>query len=345
MKNKLLTMFILMFSTSFMFAQSQVSGVVTDGSMNEPFAFASVYLKGTSVGTTTDIDGNYEISISEDVSDPVLVFQFMGYVTQEISVKGKSTINLTLEVDSKQLDEVVVTSFGIKRERKALNYAVQDVKGDELAKTKESNIINSLRGKVAGVQITSSSGSPGASSQILIRGASSASAGSNNQPLYVVDGVIISNATSEGGGNRGMDIDPDDIESMTILKGPAAAALYGWNASNGAIIITTKSGKSGKIRVDFGADLGVSSAIGVPGIQDKYMQGDKGVYDESVASSWGPLMTDDLVKYDNVGGFLGYGILQKYNVSVSGGTEKLSVLASGNYINQTGVICHSRSIL
>ena len=338
MKIKLLSILFMLLSSSFMFAQSDVTGVVTDGSINEPFAFASVYVKGSTVGTTTDIDGNYQISIPSEVSNPILVFQFMGYESKEVAVKGESIVNVILNVDSQQLDEVVVTSFGIKRERKALNYAVQDVKGDELAKTKESNIINSLRGKVAGVQITSSSGSPGASSQILIRGASSASAGSNNQPLYVVDGVIISNATSEGGGNRGMDIDPDDIESMTILKGPAAAALYGWNASNGAIVITTKSGKSGKIRVDFGADLGMSSAIGVPGIQNSYMQGINGVYDESVASSWGPLMTEDQIKYDNVGDFLGNGILQKYNVSVSGGTEKLSVLASGNYINQTGVV-------
>jgi TonB-linked SusC/RagA family outer membrane protein len=338
MKNRLLTMLILMFSTSFIFAQSEVHGVVIEGSMNEPFAFASVYLKGTTVGATTDNNGNYVISVPSDVSNPTLVFQFMGYQTLEVEVKGQEVVNVTLEVDSKQLEEVVVTSFGIKRERKALNYAVQDLGGDDISKTKETNIINSLRGKVAGVQITSSSGSPGASSQILIRGASSVSAGANNQPLYVVDGVIISNAASEGGGNRGMDIDPDDIESMTILKGPAAAALYGWNASNGAIVITTKSGKSGKIRVDFGADFGVSSEVGVPVIQDKYMQGNNGVYDESVSSSWGPLITDDIIKYDNVGGFLGKGILQKYNVSVTGGTKKLSVLASGNYINQTGVV-------
>ncbi len=338
MKNKLLLLLSLAFSTSFISAQTTVTGVITDGSMNEPFAFASVYVKGTTTGTTSDIDGNYEISIASDVSNPILVFQFMGYTTKEVAVKGKSVIDVTLDVDSKQLDEVVVTSFGIKRERKALNYAVQDVGGDELTKTKESNIINSLRGKVAGVQITSSSGSPGASSQILIRGASSVSAGSNNQPLYVVDGVIISNATSEGGGNRGMDIDPDDIESMTILKGPAAAALYGWNASNGAIVITTKSGKSGKIRVDFGTDIGVSTEVGVPNIQNKYMQGNNGVYDESVPYSWGPLMTDGMEKYDNVGDFLGTGVLQKYNVSVTGGTKKFTALVSGNYINQTGVV-------
>ena len=322
-----------------MFAQVQVSGVVVDGSNSEPFAFANVYVKGATVGTTTDFDGNYEIEIPEDIDSPVLVFQFMGYTTVEIPVNDQTTVNVTLSVDSQQLDEVVVTSFGIKRERKALNYAVQDLKSEELAKTKETNVVNSLRGKIAGVQVTSSNGSPGANSQILIRGASSVSAGANNQPLFVVDGVIISNATSQGGGGNGaMDIDPDDIESMTVLKGPAAAALYGWNASNGAVVITTKSGKSGKIKVDFGTDIGISRAVGVPDIQSRFMQGTQGYYTQEVSSSWGPLLPENTSSYDNVDNFLGTGILQKYNVSVTGGTEKISFLASGNYINQTGVI-------
>ncbi len=337
MKNRLLTMLILMFSTSFIFAQSDVSGVVTDGSMNEPFAFASVYLKGTTVGTTTDIDGNYEISIPSDISNPILVFQFMGYASQEITVNGKATINVTLDVDAAQLDEVVVTSFGIKRERKALNYAVQDVKADEIVKTKETNVINSLRGKVAGVQITASSGSPGASTQILIRGASSVSAGSNNQPLFIVDGVIVSNAASNGGGNRGMDIDPDDIESMTVLKGPAAAALYGWNASNGAIVITTKSGKSGKISVDFGIDAGFSTALGVPDIQNKYSQGENGNYGLNVPVSWGSYI-EDKETYQNVDNFLETGYLQKYNLALKGGSKKLTYMFSGNVIDQSGVV-------
>ena len=339
MKNKLLLLFFLMVGTLPVLAQISVSGVVIDGSNSQPFAFASVYVKGATLGTTTDIDGNYTIDIPSEVDSPILVFQFMGYSSQEIKVNNKTEINVTLNVDAAQLDEVVVTSFGIKRERKALNYAVQDLKSDELAKTKESNIVNSLRGKVAGVQVTSSSGSPGASSQILIRGSSSVSSGADNQPLFVVDGVIISNATSQGGGGNGaMDIDPDDIESMTVLKGPAAAALYGWAAANGAIVITTKSGKAGRIRVDFGTDIGVSTPFMRTRVQDKYMQGTQGYYSQETPSSWGPLLPENTDKFDNVGNFLGTGVQQKYNLSVTGGSNKLRYLASGNYIDQTGVV-------
>ena len=339
MKRFILISVLAVISTFLVMAQTTVTGKITDKTNGEQLPGVTIYVKGnTGTGTISELTGAYTITIPSNETNPILIFQFIGYEKKEVSVNGKSILNIALGWDETQLDEIVVTSFGIKRERKALNYALQDVKSDEISDTKEQNVVNALRGKVAGVQITASSGSPGASSQILIRGANSVNADANNQPLFIVDGMPIDNSSSFGGGNRAMDINPDDIESMVVLKGPAASALYGLEAANGAIVITTKSGSEGKTLITFGSNIGISRAMGSPDIQNKYMQGTGGYYDEETSSSWGPAFGVGIPVYDNVGDFLQTGVTQKYDLSVSGGSSNTTYMVSGNYTDQTGVV-------
>jgi TonB-linked SusC/RagA family outer membrane protein len=240
-----------------------VSGRVTSAEDTSPIPGVNVVVKGTTVGTTTDIDGRYTISTQ---SNATLVFTFIGLQTQEVAVNGRSTINVSMNQDVQQLNEVVVTGLNIPREKASLGYSVGEVKGDELAQVNQTNIVNSLSGRVAGVQVTGASGNMGGSSRITIRGINSITG--NNSPLFVVDGVIINNsdynstntARGAGGydyGNLAQDINPDDIASVNVLKGPNAAALYGSRGANGVILITTKKGTQGK------KELGVKISSGV----------------------------------------------------------------------------------
>jgi TonB-dependent SusC/RagA subfamily outer membrane receptor len=242
-----LTLFMALIVQLTFAQQKTVSGTVSDEN-GLPLIGATVVIAGTSSGTTTDFDGNYKINANQG---DVLNFSYVGYSDQSITVGASNTINTTLQPDN-TLDEVVVTALGIKREEKALGYSVQSLKGDGLIEARESNISNALSGKIAGVQVTGTSGSVGASSRIVLRGNSFITG--NNEPLYVVDGVPIDNRSfgnaGSGGGvdlpNGAADINPDDIESVTVLKGPNAAALYGLRAGNGVIVITTKKGVAGK---------------------------------------------------------------------------------------------------
>jgi len=231
-----------------------VSGKVTDDS-GEGVPGANVILKGTAIGTTADIDGNYKLSVPTEGGS--LVYTFVGMATQEIEIGSRSVIDVAMDPDAKQLSEVVVTALGITRDKASLGYSVQEVEGKSLDQTKEVNIVNALQGQVAGVQIQGTTGAIGGSSRITIRGSNSFSG--ENQPLFVVDGVPIDNrnfatsaqATGFGGGaydygNSASDINPADIESMSVLKGAAATAIYGSRGGNGVIVITTKKGKSGK---------------------------------------------------------------------------------------------------
>ena len=229
----------------------QTSGFVVKGTVidntKEPLIGVSVSVDGTTIGTSTDFDGNYELQIPD--GKKTLVFSYIGYATQKIAVNNKNTINVTLKEDDQVLSEVVVTAMGIERKSESLTYATQQVGGKELTRAKESNFMNSLQGKMAGLNITpNSSGAGGGSSKIILRGATSMLG--NNQPLIVLDGIPLSNGmtsqTSEvavEGGRDGGDvlsmINPDDIASMSVLKGPNAAALYGSAANNGVIIINT----------------------------------------------------------------------------------------------------------
>ena len=237
----MLSVFALILVSGSLFAQNiRVTGKVIDKS-NQPIIGVYVVVQGTSVAASTDLDGNYSINAPEN---GVLVFTSIGMSTQNVPVNGRAVINVTMEDDAMLLDELVVTALGIKRERKALGYAVQDLKSDEIIKNKTSNLVNSLSGKIAGVNVTQSGGAAGAGAQIVVRGGTSLER--DNQPLFVVDGVIYDNSTPIGGnsgfdgatrnsttfGNRVMDINPEDIENMSVLKGPAATALYGSRAAD-----------------------------------------------------------------------------------------------------------------
>ena len=288
---------------NFSFAQqARVTGKVSDVN-NEPLPGATVLVKGTSRGTVTDVDGTYAIPAS---SGETLVFSFVGFETKEFAVGASSIINITLS-EGVALNEVVVTALGVERETKALGYSVQAVDGSQFTEARETNVINSLSGRVAGVQITNSSSGIGGSTRVTIRGESSLNINAN-QPLFVVDGVPISNniVGSSGRGNQETDygnaageINPDDVASMTVLKGPAAAALYGSRAANGAILITTKSGKGKKgLGVTVNSNTTFDTILRLPQWQDKYGQGNNGQFSfvngagsgvaDGVDESWGP---------------------------------------------------------
>ena len=250
-KLKKLLLLICVFSAHTIYAQTTtISGTVTDSSNSMPLPGVNVVEKGTMNGATTDFDGNYTIQVSD--KNAVLQFSFLGYLESEISVSGQTVINAALEESSEALDEIVITALGIKKSTKAVGYSLTQLKGEEISNVKTTNAINSLQGKIAGVNITTNATGAAGSSRVVIRGASSLSG--NNQPLYVVDGIPIGNnnngAAGEWGGNDGGDgissINPDEIASISVLKGGAASALYGSRASGGVVLITTKTGKNQK---------------------------------------------------------------------------------------------------
>lgn len=310
-----------------------VSGKVTSGSDGTPLPGVSILVKGTNTGTTTDIDGSYTINAG---SNTTLTFSFIGFTTKEEAVSGRSTINVVLAEDVAQLGEIVVTALGIEREKKSLGYAIQEIKGGVLSDAKETNLANAFTGKVAGLQVVRSSNGAGGSSKIVLRGNTSLTG--SNQPLIVVDGIPIDNftGTTENGywgagldmGNGLGDISSDDIESMSVLKGPSAAALYGSRAGNGVILIKTKSG-----RTQPGLGITVTSTLGVedifirPELQNTFGQGLDNVFDPMSTTSWGPKATGQSVKkwdgtqsplniHDNVSEFLRKGSTQNYGVAL-----------------------------
>ncbi|GHT27725.1 SusC/RagA family TonB-linked outer membrane protein [Bacteroidia bacterium] len=275
--------------------QSQkVTGTVEDSF--GPIAGASLLVKGTSNGTITDVNGSFTLDGVKD--GDVIQVSYLGYTTQEIVFKGQTGLTITLVEDSQALGEVVVTALGIKREKKALGYAMQEVKGDQLTVTRDANVANALAGKVAGVQIRQNGTGVGGSTSILIRGNNSISG--NNQPLIVVDGVPIDNFSANtadywGNGNvdKGSgisDISPDDIESMSVLKGPAAAALYGSRAGNGVVMVTTKKGSTNKkgVGISFNTNLTFENPMQTPELQNEYGQGTQGAFNRNSRGSWGP---------------------------------------------------------
>jgi len=248
-------LFALMIFIGVQWAQAQtrtLSGSVTNADDGSTIPGVSVVVKGTTVGTTTDLDGRYSLLVPADAK--ILQFSFVGMKTIEILIGAENVINVTMQPEVTAIEGVVVTALGISREKKSLGYAVQSVADEDLIRTGNVNLLGALQGKVSGVDIKPSSGMPGASSQLQIRGARSFTG--NNTPLYVVDGMPISSTPAYSTGNsvtgsdisnRAIDINPADIESIEVLKGQAAAALYGIRASNGVVIITTKSGKYNQI--------------------------------------------------------------------------------------------------
>ena len=281
---------------------TKVAGSVISADDGLPVIGASIVVKGTMVGTVTDYDGNFTLEVPSN--GKVLIVSYVGMLTQEVPVSPN--VRVVLKSDTQNLDEVVVTAMGISKEKKALGYAVQDVKGDKLTQAANSNLAGALQGKVSGLDIKPSSGMPGASSQITIRGARSFSG--DNTPLYVIDGMPVTstpdvdtdlqnNGSVSGAdfANRAVDIDPNDIESINILKGQAASALYGIRASNGVIVITTKSGKGlakGKPQISFSSNLSFDVIGRLPEFQKTYAQGASGKYSPTNSLSWGPKITD-----------------------------------------------------
>jgi TonB-dependent SusC/RagA subfamily outer membrane receptor len=298
MRKILILLTLLLCTNVFVMAQTvQITGTVTSSEDNQPVPGVTVHVKGTTLGALTDAGGEY--SITAPSSSTNLVFSYIGMKTQEVAIAGQRVINIVLESDIVGLDEIVVTALGISREKKALGYTVQEIKGDELAKVSNPDILTSLSGKIAGVEVRQSSGMPGAPSQVYIRGARSFSG--NNSPLYVIDGLPISsendyasNVTGSAYSNRAMDLDPNEIESINVLKGQAAAALYGLRASNGVIIITTKKGKGssmGKPVVNFSSNFTTDVVSRLPDIQTEYAQGTNGTFAVGNGSTWGPLIS------------------------------------------------------
>jgi TonB-linked SusC/RagA family outer membrane protein len=319
---------------------------------NTPVDGASILLKGKTTGTNSNAEGKFTISAT---SRDVLVVSAVGFTPREIKVGNSSAISITLEREAGELGEVVVTALGIKKERKALGYSVSDLSAGELMKNKNTNVINSLAGKVPGVNITQFSGSAGAGASITIRGGNSTSDSRQNQPLFVVDGVIYDNSTSVTGNtgtdgmsrsnttfsNRIMDINPEDIQSLSVLKGSAAAALYGARAADGVVIITTKKGAEGATTISFNSKVSTSWANKLPEVQTEFGPGiysTNGVLDDISYSSWGPKIPSGTKVYDNIGNFFQNGIVYDNNVNVSGGTKNGSFFLSGSNYDQTGIV-------
>lgn len=330
----------------------KATGVITDAS-GEPLIGATVMLKGTKRGVTTDVNGHFSIDAP---NGSTLIVSYVGMVTREIKVGGKP-VNVTLE-GGNALDEVVVTALGIKREKKSLGYAVDDINAEELMKNKNTNAINSLAGKIAGVSITQSSGSAGAGSQIILRGGTSLER--DNQPLFVVDGVIYDNSTSSIGNsaydgmlanatsnsNRIMDINPEDIENMSVLKGPAAAALYGSRAAAGVVLISTKQGKEGAVEVNLNAKYTTSWVHKLPEQQKTYARGyytsdenGNAVLQDYTTQSWGAKISETGGQwYDNVGNFFENSGAWDTNLSIAGGNKNGKFFLSGSFYDQDGII-------
>ena len=334
-----------------------VTGRVVDNG-NEPIIGAYVVVEGTTVGTSTDADGAYRINVP---ANGTLTFTCIGYKTQSVAVSGRQVIDIILADDAEMLQETVVTALGIKKERKSLGYAVEDIKAEELMRNKTANAINSLSGKIAGVNVTQSSGAAGSGAQIILRGGTSGSEGKDNQPLFIVDGVIYDNSSVLVGNsgfdgtirsatttsNRVMDINPEDIENMSILKGPAASALYGSRAANGVVIITTKKGKEGAVEVNFNSKFTASYVTRLPEMQKQYTRGyledqyTGGVYtgtsfNDFSYSSWGEKSNKHT--YDNLGDFFQTGNIFDNSLSIAGGTKNSNFYLSGGLYNQTGVV-------
>ncbi|MDR2947717.1 MAG: SusC/RagA family TonB-linked outer membrane protein [Prevotella sp.] len=306
-----------------------VKGIAIDAN-GEPLIGASVSEKGTTNGTMTGIDGDYTLSVPANAT---LVITYVGYLPQEIALNGQTSVDFTLKEDSQMLDEIVVTALGIKKKEKSLTYSTQQVGNDDLTRVKDPNMINALAGKTAGVQINKSSSGLGGSSKVVIRGGRSLSG--NNQPLYVIDGMPMSNSSNEqpltvlggtndaGGRDSGdgiANLNPDDIESMNILKGPAAAALYGSEAANGVILITTKKGKAGATKIDFSSNLMLDYAFETPDLQKKYN------------GNWGEKLSGG--GHNNVKDFFNTGTTFTNSIALSTGSEKMQTYFS--YANTSG---------
>lgn len=332
-------------------AKQQVSGTVID-SDGEPVVGASVIVVGTQVGTMTDIDGHFTIAVPKGGEIRV---SYIGHKPETIKIGNQKNLEIKLESNANQLGEVEITAeFGMKRVARAVGSSVQNVKAKDIIESGRDNFITALQGRVSGMTVTSTNGAPGASTTVTLRSATSISG--SNQPLYVVDGIPMNNSTFDPSSfagaadaitsrdldfsSRGNDFNPEDIESMTVLKGAAAAALYGSDASNGAIIITTKKGNmtNGKGRVNYSNSFSWSKAYGWPEMQDVYGPGAYGATHWYYSAKYGSKYPEGTKLYDNMASVLQTGHSMKHNVSVETGTQKATLRAGASFLDQTGVV-------
>lgn len=362
-------MLLLLLYAAAAWAQQTITGKITSAVTGETLPAATVKVVGTSVGALADINGSYSIKVLSE--NDVLEFSYVGYASQTVKVGSQRVINVALAENAKTIEGVIVTAIGIKAEKKSIGYAAQQVQGGELSNSNTENLVNALSSKVAGVQVTSSSGTPGASASINIRGRSSLRA-SGNSPLFVVDGIPVDNSY-EGSyvydySNRAIDLNSDDIESLTVLKGAAAAALYGIRAANGAILITTKSGKNAKglkKSITFKTSLAFDQVNKLPEKQTMFAQGSGGQYSSTSNLSWGPNI--DTLRYDGatnypkdinghivgmsdpaatskhaqvypVDNFFETAITSNTYLSMSGSTDAGNYFFSAGHLNQTGIV-------
>lgn len=348
LKKQLLFIPILLGLILCVFAQQRkISGKIA-GVNGEPLAGASVNVKKSRSGTSSSADGSFTISAADNA---VLVITAVGYEPKEINIGTEQFLSIEMSTSTRSLDEIVVTALGVKREKRVLTFSSQEVKGDEILRSKEPNVVNALAGKVSGVQITNSTGTPGSSSRIIVRGVTSING--PNEALIVLDGVPIDNsetgAVNNGpGSNRLVDIDPSIIESINVLKGAAATALYGSAGARGVVMITTKNGSANKAAlVTLSSDLSFDSPI-FPEMQRKYSQGEGGVYyngeDRKTSSSWGALMDtlkvngQAIQKHNPMKEFFKNGITTNNTISVSGSNTNSNYFVSYSYFNQQGTV-------
>lgn len=322
----------------------KMTGKVVDEN-NLPLIGVNIQIEGSGTGVITDMNGSFAL---EAPIGSMISFSYIGYTPQKVKVTDKSVYNIQLSANVEVLNEVVVTALGIKREQKALSYNVQQVKSDQLTEIKDANFINSLNGKVAGVNINSSSSGVGGASKVIMRGTKSIEQSSN--ALYVIDGIPMFNFGGGGGtenGSQGVtesiaDINSDDIESISVLTGAAAAALYGSNAANGAIVINTKRGKVGKMQVSVSSNTDFSKPFVLPHFQNRYGTGSQGKSDRSTTLSWGPLMNEASCRGYEPRDFFDTGMTYTNSVTLSTGTEKNQTFFSAAAVNSEGIVPNNR---
>lgn len=341
----LLILSLGLFATESYSQGRSVSGVVRSGEQNAPLAGVTVSVKGTNRIVQTDAQGRFTINAE---TGQTLQFTYVGHQMFEQRITNANNYNITLNTDRQQLSEVVVTAFGQTRARRSLTSATQNIDGEEVSQTGRTNFINALQGRVAGLQVSNTGGLPGSSSQIVLRGGTSFDG--NNQPLFVIDGIPVDNSTlAEGsllndGANRGADytnrisdLDPNDIETITVLKGPAATALYGIDAANGAIVITTKRAKKGGFQVNYTNNFRFDQLTRTPELQRVYGTGTLGRSNDSTLSAWGGPI-GNTPTFDNLGNFFETGFSNSHNLSFSGGSNLISANVSLNNLSQEGTV-------
>ena len=350
-------------------AGQTITGNITDET-GSPLPGVSVVVTGQNRGATSDFDGNYSIAAQEG---DVLRFSYIGMQSQDITVGSDSVIDVVLQEDTQQLDEVVVTALGIKKEKRSVGYSVQEIGDEELVRNNNNDVLGSIQGKVAGVNINQTSGAAGAGSSIVIRGITSLNPGANNQPLFIVDGIPISNEAPTGNvlpstgsnspssseqfsfSNRGGDLNPNDIQSVSILKGPAATALYGVRAANGAVVITTKKGRNGEIKLNYRGSFGWNEVNKTPDIQTKWREGRGGeivsIPDDSAPDGYrytddrtfgfwtlGPEYAPGEPIFDNFKDLFNRAFTSNNSVNLSGGGETYTYFGSLSRSDDAGLV-------